>query len=1133
MRRAVLALSAFVLLLSFADAQKPDERLAPIKVEKGLNVEVWAAEPLLQNPVAFCFDEKGNAYVAETNRLHTGTPDTRNFMKWLDDDLACRTVADRVAMYQKHGYGGFEKHDDIVRKVWDSTGSGRADKSSVFSKGYNQPADGLGAGVLARKGQVYFTNIPDLYVLKDTKGENVADEKKSLFTGFGLSVQFVGHDLHGLRMGPDGKLYFSIGDRGFNVKTKEGKQLSYPNEGAVLRCDPDGRNLEVVHHGLRNPQEIAFDDHGNLFTYDNNCDSGDRARWVHIVEGGDSGWRGGYQYGTLYHPPGVPQGNRGPWNAEKIWHTQGKDDDRPAYALPPLLHFGNGPSGITHYPGIGLNEKYKDHFFACDFTSSPGNSVIWDVSMKPKGASFELNPPTPFVRGIVPTDCEFGPDGAFYWSDWIAGWGHPNKGRIFRLTDPEAMKNPAVAEAKKLLAEGMEKRSNEELAKLLEHPHSQVRFEAQYELTDFKSGRPERAAAGARNLLEKVVEQSRNKLARLHAIWGLGTTYPNGMSSDPLPEFVKHSADTDADVRTQVYKVLSQSRYLEVGFTDVLLKGMKDPEPRVRYFAAIAFGRMYPFPIPRTPGSEAARFAPLFELLKANNDQDPYLRHGAIMGLTEATKNHVDLVNAWDASKEKYDTPAVRLGVVLALRRHKSEKISEFLADADPKIVNEAAMAIHDERITEAYAKLAAMADRNGLANPVAYRSIAANHTLGAKENAERVAKIAANASMADHIRVFAMKLLATWGSPPRRDPITGLIHDLPKRETELASDALKPVVAGIFIGSDAVRNEAVATSSKLGMKEVGPLLLKVVKDTSASPSGRADALLALAAVKDAGLSSAITFALGSDQPKLRAAGVVLQTRMAPAAATPGLLKMIEDHTISMPERQAAFTLLGTAPESEDVDKALDKWLKVAAAGREPPSFSLEVIEAVEARVKSKTKLHVPLKESQASFEKVRASRKDTLSAWSETLAGGDAEKGRALFLNNNAVYCQRCHKLDGQGGDVGPELNGIAAQPGKDRRYLLESIALPSAQIAKGFETAVLTLTDGRVVSGVVKEDTKKQVKLLTAEAKELVIPTEDIESRRTGPSAMPDDLHKKLSRRELRDVVEFLVSLKEPAKK
>ena len=83
---------------------------------------------------------------------------------------------------------------------------------------------------------------------------------------------------------------------------------------------------------------------------------------------------------------------------------------------------------------------------------------------------------------MLPTDCEFGPDGAFYWSDWTSGWEKPGKGRIFRVTDPEAMKNPAVAEAKKLLAEGFEKKTVEELAKLLEFPHQQVRQEAQFEL---------------------------------------------------------------------------------------------------------------------------------------------------------------------------------------------------------------------------------------------------------------------------------------------------------------------------------------------------------------------------------------------------------------------------------------------------------------------------------------------------------------------------------------------------------------------------------------------------------------------------------------------------------------------------
>jgi quinoprotein glucose dehydrogenase len=1116
----------------------PDESLAAVQVDKGLSVEVWAAEPLLRNPVAFCFDEKGAAYVAETNRVNAGVPDTRGFMKWLDEDLACRSIADRLAMYKKHGYRGFEKNEDLVRRIWDSTGSGKADKSSVFSSGYNRPQDGLGAGVLARRGKVYYTCIPDLYVLEDTNGDNKADKKTSLFTGFGLAVQFVGHDLHGLRMGPDGKLYFSIGDRGFNVKTKEGKQLTYPNEGAVLRCDPDGSNLEVVHHGLRNPQELAFDDYGNLFTYDNNCDSGDRARWVYIVEGGDSGWRGGYQYGTLYHPPGVPQGNRGPWNAENIWHTQTATDGPPAYVVPPLAHLGNGPSGISHYPGIGLNDKYQNHFFASDFTASPGNSVIWDVSMKPKGASFELDPPRPFVRGIVPTDCEFGPDGAFYWSDWVAGWGHPNKGRIFRLTDPEAIKNPAVAEAKKLLAEGMEKRSVEELAKLLEHPHQQVRQEAQYE---FASGNlPGDVCIAA---LEKVAKESKNRVARLHAIWSLGmpqTSMWSGISSQRSNfnnyDFIRLAFltnDPDAEMRVQLFKAISRAGIVAKRMEKFLLKGLSDSEPRVQFFAALAFGRMLQTLSDPIPDSNLPRYEPLLELLESNNDKDAYLRHAGVVGLAKSAKNPVDLFNAWTLAKDKYNTSAVRLGVLLALRRHKSEKCAEFLADSDPKIVAEAAMAIHDERIEGALPKLAALAEKIGQANPIIYRAIAANYEHGGRENAKRVSRTAARTDFPDHVRVFAMKLLADWANPPRRDPITGLIHDLPKRDANVATEAIKPVITGIFSGSDAVRSEAAKLAATLGIKEVGPLLIKILKDASAPASSRADALFALAAVKDPTLGQVTAFALASDQPKLRAAGLSLKAKSDPNGALKNIAALLRDDKASTIEKQAAFSILGQFKESAEADRLVRDWLAAAGNGMAPNELLLDIVEAAQLRAKpTVSTMRAELKKGLEQFEASRDPAKDKLAPWSESLAGGDADKGRAIFLNNSAVYCQRCHKLDGQGGDVGPPLNGIAAQMGKDRRYLLESIVLPSTQIAKGYESAVLTLTDGRVVSGVVKEDTKKQVKIVTAEAKEMVIGIEDIESRRTGPSAMPDDLPKKLSRRELRDLVEFLISLKEPRK-
>ena len=101
--------------------------------------------------------------------------------------------------------------------------------------------------------------------------------RKPLHHGYGVHVGFLGHDLHGLRFGPDGRLYFTIGDRGLNVTTMDGQDLAVPDTGRVLRCDPDGTDLEVFATGLRNPQELAFDEFGNLFTGDNNSDGGDRA----------------------------------------------------------------------------------------------------------------------------------------------------------------------------------------------------------------------------------------------------------------------------------------------------------------------------------------------------------------------------------------------------------------------------------------------------------------------------------------------------------------------------------------------------------------------------------------------------------------------------------------------------------------------------------------------------------------------------------------------------------------------------------------------------------------------------------------------------------------------------------------
>src|SRR5205807_1213057 len=130
-----------------------------------------------------------------------------------------------------------------------------------------------------------------------------------------------------------------------------------------------------------------------------------------------------------------------------------------------------GPSGLTHYPGIGLPEKYRDHFFLADFRGGFSNSGVRSFAVKPKGASFEVVDSQEFLWSILATDVDFGPDGAMYVADWVETWEGAGKGRIYRVTDPAAAADPAVKQAALLIKDGFAGRSNDELAGLLSHPH--------------------------------------------------------------------------------------------------------------------------------------------------------------------------------------------------------------------------------------------------------------------------------------------------------------------------------------------------------------------------------------------------------------------------------------------------------------------------------------------------------------------------------------------------------------------------------------------------------------------------------------------------------------------------------------
>ena len=214
MKRFLSIAPAAILLLAPRPAPAAEGFIDPqlgmkqFKAPAGFKVDLWAAEPQVKDPVALCIDEHGRIYVAETYRLvDAGVFDIRHHMNLYTEDLACRTVEDRAAMILRHYEGKlneFTNASEIVRLLEDKGGVGHADTSTVFADGFNRLTDGVGAGVLARKGNVYFTDIPSLWMLRDTNHDGVADVRQELSYGYGVHFGYSGHDLHGLRIGTDG-----------------------------------------------------------------------------------------------------------------------------------------------------------------------------------------------------------------------------------------------------------------------------------------------------------------------------------------------------------------------------------------------------------------------------------------------------------------------------------------------------------------------------------------------------------------------------------------------------------------------------------------------------------------------------------------------------------------------------------------------------------------------------------------------------------------------------------------------------------------------------------------------------------------------------------------------------------------
>ena len=341
------------------------------KVPAGFKAELVYKAPDIEHPSAVTCDDEGNLFVAEDPMDMRG-PST-------------------------------DPIDRIILVRWDKK-SGKPVKT-VFAKNLSAVF-----GMLWLDGALYVIDAPHYTKLQDTNGDGVADVRKRLADGLGHRAGQFGLNNHvpsGMRLGLDGMVYVSVGDKGIpKARGADGSTITLEG-GGVFRMRPDGSQLEIVSSGTRNHMDVALDRLDNIFAYGNDDDFG---WWTQV----------------FHHVP-----------TARFGYPYDRKAKNGRY-LPPVAELGTGTScGGACYREAAWPAKYRGAAFFCDW----GKSKIERFVFTKKGASFELAADD-FMLGdglkeFRPIDLCFSPDGRnMYIADWnIAAGGRKDRvGRLFRVS---------------------------------------------------------------------------------------------------------------------------------------------------------------------------------------------------------------------------------------------------------------------------------------------------------------------------------------------------------------------------------------------------------------------------------------------------------------------------------------------------------------------------------------------------------------------------------------------------------------------------------------------------------------------------------------------------------------------------
>ena len=1052
----------------------------------------WVAAPYLKGPASMDIDPKGRVFVSEARRMGKGVPDNRRKGWRIYEDYRLKTVEDRLDSYQRNQHRKpmewYEQEADQVLRFVDTDGNGAPDQYSVFDDRCRETADGIGFSLLAEEDAVYFTCIPALRKLVDKDDDGKAEEHHRLVEGFGVRVCFKGHDLHGITRGPDGRLYFSVGDRGYSVINDQGERLAAPSRGAIFRCDDDGSNFEVYAHGLRNPQEISFDEYGNLFTFDNTGDFGDKARVVYVLDNTDSGWTADYQ-SHHQHVTYLDWGKFHIWQA--MWVGESMFDlhkeSSPQWVYPPIGHVGNGPSGVTYMTGPAVPDSLRGKFLMCNYRGSPTRSEVLAIPIESKGAGFSVGEVSSYISGLNASDVELGYDGKVYLVEFGSGWSPDDKGsvQVAHLRDLNlTKKGDAVAQ---LFEQGFKQRSIDELINLLAHSDQRVRQSAQFALV--KKGK------SVLPVFKEIIAQAKpDEKAPLHAVWGVGQFARAGYESAKaeLIECLNHKL---IEIRANAARLCGDLGLVQSKAK--LVVQLKDSSPRVSSLAAIALGRV-------ASAGDDETITALLDLATRNSEGnfDVTTRHAVLSALCRLSGP--EKLSTLDG----HSSSEVRLLAVIALRRLEYSALGKFLQDENEQVKLEALRAIFDtSAVDTAVGQKLLKINYGGLPPFIQARLLVAAARQGDANGFAYVMTMATDSQLDKEVQKLALHALQRWDTYPEMDPFLGSLRPVTHDRIPVNQLVGKHVDSFLTYLKQEKRDDfatlATEVSATLKIRLDADHLRTQLLNRKLSGSLRVSFFDRLLETDDGMPDDLLSRLFDDSSEQVRA-----------LALGQGYLREIDAASQAIPEAVRSPTDWLVAREA------------IKRIGEKHPEQLIEFWTSRSKGINPAVWLDLYNAMTESQSEKVRNFAKsyhdgDPARIHPMTITGGDAAKGEAVFRNQGA--CVQCHKMNGEGGEQGPDLSLVGIR--LKRQKLMESVIYPSAEITPGYGLTTVQLKSGDMASGRLISENKEEVVLAALDGKEITYPRTEIAELSPPISAMPA-MGAMLAPQDLRDLVSYLAS-------